>query len=103
MASVILVKLTLTEQTDEAPDETTTSAADPSQDQVGLGQYFPRGLLRVASHTLGRPQGTAPSNRFYCQEEDCGRGFSTKGFLDTHVKFFHPKKVTISWGLEIIC
>lgn len=34
-----------------------------------------------------------PTGRFYCQEYDCGRGFSSNEHLDSHLKFFHPKKV----------
>jgi hypothetical protein len=48
--------------------------------------------ISTGSQEIARP------NRFYCQEEDCGRGFSTKEFLSTHTKFFHPKKVRIFWG-----
>jgi len=29
------------------------------------------------------------SGRVYCQEHDCGRGFSSKTHLESHVKFFH--------------
>lgn len=35
---------------------------------------------------------TTRPNRFYCPIEDCLRGFSTQGYLDSHTKFFHPKK-----------
>ena len=33
--------------------------------------------------------------RFYCQEYDCGKGFSSKTHLESHTRFFHPKKVRI--------
>jgi len=32
------------------------------------------------------------NGRFYCQEYDCGRGFSSEEHLHSHVRFFHPKK-----------
>lgn len=31
--------------------------------------------------------------RFYCQEYDCGKGFSLEAHLNSHTRFFHPKKV----------
>lgn len=31
--------------------------------------------------------------RFYCEEHDCGRGFSSKAHLQSHTRFFHPTKV----------
>jgi len=32
--------------------------------------------------------------RFYCQEYDCGKGFSATTHLESHTRFFHPKKPT---------
>lgn len=29
--------------------------------------------------------------RFYCQEHECGRGFSSEAHLQSHTRFFHPK------------
>jgi len=42
--------------------------------------------------TESPPHANIRSGRFYCHEVECGRGFSTQDFLDTHNKFFHPKK-----------
>ena len=30
-----------------------------------------------------------------CQEYDCGKGFSSRAHLESHMRFFHPKKVGI--------
>ncbi|KAF9788544.1 hypothetical protein BJ322DRAFT_1106523 [Thelephora terrestris] len=30
--------------------------------------------------------------RFYCQEHDCGRGFSSEAHLESHTRFFHQTK-----------
>jgi len=32
--------------------------------------------------------------KFYCEEYDCGKGFSSKAILDSHTKFFHSKNVS---------
>jgi len=65
--------------------------------------FFHQGRSRVGSYILSRPQEVALTDRFYCQDEDCGRGFSTQGILDTHVKFFHPKKVDAFPGCRELC
>jgi len=33
-----------------------------------------------------------PPGRVYCQEYDCGRGFSSEAHLESHTRFFHPRK-----------
>jgi len=38
---------------------------------------------------------TISAERFYCQEYDCGKGFSSKAHLESHTRFFHPQKVRI--------
>ena len=90
LVSTIPMKLILAQQASEEPDTTTPDVTNPNQDQVGLARIL-LGHPRVTSHTLARLQGIARSNRFYCQEEDCGRGFSTKKFLDSHTNGFHRK------------
>ena len=40
-----------------------------------------------------------PLERFYCEEDDCGRGFSSKAHLKLHGKFFHPAKVSGNFTL----
>jgi hypothetical protein len=40
-----------------------------------------------------------PLQRFYCPEHDCGRGFSSEVHLETHARFFHPKKVEVIFSL----
>ena len=79
---MIFVRLILLEQK-------TARVTNPDQDQVSSDKR----QQEVGSDALLWTQGIILSSRFYCQEEDCGRGFSTQGFLDTHIKFFHPKKV----------
>lgn len=34
------------------------------------------------------------SGRFYCQEHDCGRGFSSKEYLESHMRYFHSRRVS---------
>ena len=43
--------------------------------------------------TLSTPNETK-SERVYCQEYDCGRGFSSKAYLESHVRYFHSKWVS---------
>jgi len=33
-----------------------------------------------------------PLERFYCQEYECGRGFSSEAHLESHTRFFHRRK-----------
>ena len=35
-----------------------------------------------------------PLERFYCEEYDCGRVFSSEAHLKSHTRFFHPTKVS---------
>jgi len=59
---------------------------------------------------LHRPQGAdditvsltneTVSGRVYCQEHDCGRGFSSEAHLESHMRFFHskqPKQIVEFW------
>jgi len=32
------------------------------------------------------------SERAYCQEYDCGRGFSSKPYLESHMRYFHSRR-----------
>ena len=32
--------------------------------------------------------------RFYCDDFNCGRGFSSKAQLESHTRFFHPNNVS---------
>lgn len=44
-----------------------------------------------------------PPRRFYCQEYECGRGFSSEAHLQSHTKFFHPKSAkTTEEGISTI-
>ncbi|KAF9646649.1 hypothetical protein BDM02DRAFT_2981500 [Thelephora ganbajun] len=67
MTSVTPVRLILLGQANKGTIKTAANVTDPNQYQE-----------------IVRP------NQFYHQEEDRGRGFSTKGFLDTHTRFPRP-------------
>ena len=32
--------------------------------------------------------------RFYCEEYDCGRGFSSMAYLESHTRYFHANNVS---------
>ena len=40
-----------------------------------------------------------PLERFYCEDDGCGRGFSSKTHLKLHRKFFHLPKVSSNFTL----
>ncbi|KAF9644247.1 hypothetical protein BDM02DRAFT_1054294 [Thelephora ganbajun] len=60
----------------EEPSRQTNFSPQDSEDSVAFDTY------------------DAQFGRFYCQEYDCGRGFSSEVHLESHKRFFHPKKPT---------
>ena len=48
-----------------------------------------QGAAEIVSHT-----NEAILGRFYCQEYDCGRGFSSKVHLESHMRVFHLEQAS---------
>ena len=79
------------------PEPTGDSAPAGSSYATPLSQNS--GELGPSCRTNGSPWDTEDSvvrsihdmssGRFYCEESDCGRGFSSKAHLQSHTRFFH--------------
>ena len=70
--------------------------------EVRYPSIWTNGPLRTNEVSAAVETRNLPLGRFYCQEHDCGRGFSSEAHLESHARFFHQKKVGVffSWQGE---
>jgi len=55
-------------------------------------------LLHAPHGIGGSLTNETPSGRVYCPEYECGRGFSSKEHLESHMRFFHSKRIVDMGG-----
>jgi len=60
--------------------------------EVRYPSIWTNGPLRTNEVSATVDTRNLPLGRFYCQEHDCGRGFSSEAHLKSHAGFFHQKR-----------